>query len=470
MKKVLWTSTFLLTILLAIGQTNSILSPPKVDRRIELLSIVSRIAGYEEYSQDRYKLYVQDIHTHFDKYKSHPLIKFAEELRDSNGVGYDAVMEMAIHLTQPPNLKPSVAFSDNITDRWGIKNANKFVSLLQQFYVDAKCDSFFKAEENVYRIAESKFKIVFDNLDLNWYKQYYGKMPNGIFNIVIGLGNGGGNYGPKIKLANSKEEIYAIMGTWSVDSVGQPKYNLKDYFPVLLHEFNHSFVNYLTDNHEKALEQSGLTIFKQVEDKMKLQAYASWQTMLSEALVRASVIEYLKTHEPDGKSADNELIIELGNGFIWMKELVNLLSTYESNRQKYPTLESFMSEIISFYNKISKDIILLKENYSNLCPHVLSIDKFKNNAQDVDPALTELKITFDKPLKGKGWSIIYGDKGKDFDPVTKVIEYTDNNTAIRFNVLLKPDTEYQFVLVGLAFKTPDGYPLDRYEVNFKTRK
>src|SRR5207237_9047551 len=108
--------------------------------------------------------------------------------------------------------------------------------------------------------------------------------------------------------------------TWSVDSIGQPKYYLKDYFPILLHEFNHSFVNYLTDKNEKALEQAGVIIYKQVEEKMKSQEYGNWQTMLSEALVRAYVINYLKSHEPDGKSADKELVSELGNGFVWMKE------------------------------------------------------------------------------------------------------------------------------------------------------
>ncbi len=109
-----------------------------------------------------------------------------------------------------------------------------------------------------------------------------------------------------------------------------------------------------------------------------------------------------------------------------MKELVNLLSTYDNNRQKYSTLESFMPEIISFYNITSKDILLLKENYSKLCPHVLSIEQFKNNAQDVDPTLTELKITFDKPLKGKGWSILHGDKGKDFDPVRAPLYFCED--------------------------------------------
>jgi hypothetical protein len=82
---------------------------PAVDKRIELLSIVFRLAGNWEYSDEQYKSYTADIHKHFDPYKEHELINFAKKLRDKNGVSFDAVMKMAIHLNQPPALNPVIA-------------------------------------------------------------------------------------------------------------------------------------------------------------------------------------------------------------------------------------------------------------------------------------------------------------------------------------------------------------------------
>lgn len=69
---------------------------PTVDKRTELLSIVFRLAGNFEYNDDVYRSYVSDIHGHFDKFKDHPLIAFATEMRDKNGVSFDAVHAVAI--------------------------------------------------------------------------------------------------------------------------------------------------------------------------------------------------------------------------------------------------------------------------------------------------------------------------------------------------------------------------------------
>jgi hypothetical protein len=121
----------ILTILLltylsysSIGQT---LPNPKVDRRVELLSIVFRLAEIDEYNSDVNSNYTQRIHEHFNKFKSHPLIKYVKKIRHDNHIAYDAVMAMAVHLKQPPTLTPLVPFSSKVPDkRWGAKSATNF--------------------------------------------------------------------------------------------------------------------------------------------------------------------------------------------------------------------------------------------------------------------------------------------------------------------------------------------------------
>jgi hypothetical protein len=329
---------------------------PKVDTRTELLSIVFRLAGNFEYNDDAFKSYVSDIHNHFDKYKDHPLIAFATELRDKNGVSFDAVMFMAIYLSQPPSLDPLIPFSSTIPEgRWGQDNANKFAVLLKQFYTDAKCDEFFKAREGLYKTAGEKFMPVYEALDVNWYNQYYGAQPDGSLNAIIGLGLGGGNFGPKVKYPDGKEDTYAIMGTWAIDSTNKPFYNVDDYLPTLIHEFNHSYVNHLTKKYEKDFERSGSKLFDLVKAGMGNQHYTSWQTMMNESLVRASVIRYLLKHNADGHAAKNQLISDFGRGFFWMKALVESLGVYEKNRAKYPTIESYMPVLADFYSRVAKE-------------------------------------------------------------------------------------------------------------------
>jgi hypothetical protein len=86
-----------------------------------------------------------------------------------------------------------------------MESASKFSKLLRQFCLDAQCDPFFATCSEDYSIAEKQFEPLFNQLDISWYYQYYGKSPEEQFNIIIGLGNGGNNFGPHIDLPDGKK-------------------------------------------------------------------------------------------------------------------------------------------------------------------------------------------------------------------------------------------------------------------------
>jgi hypothetical protein len=153
---------------------------PAVDRRVELLSIVFRLAGNYEYNFDDYRSHVSDIHRHFDPYKGHPLIAFATKMRDKQGVSFDAVQAMAIHLEHPPALSPVVPFSSTVPERrWGKENALRFVELLKQFHKDARCEAFFAKHETLYQTAREQFHLskIFAGLNIH--------LPDPVFNIRL---------------------------------------------------------------------------------------------------------------------------------------------------------------------------------------------------------------------------------------------------------------------------------------------
>ncbi|MFZ4402451.1 MAG: DUF4932 domain-containing protein [Bacteroidales bacterium] len=359
MKKNILLISYLLISIAIFGQENinkdfsTYFPQPKVDKRIELISIVFRLAGNSEYNNEDFKSYTQDIHNYFDKFKDHPLISYASKLRMEKGVSYDAVMKMAFHIGQPPAFIPKVDFSDIIPEkRWGKENAIKFLELLRDFYTISGFEKFYNEHAYLYSMAEESFSSVYKTLKINWYSQYYGVKPGGSFNVIISMGNGGGNYGGKVVYPDNKEEAFAIMGTWDIDSSNKPVYKIENNLPTLIHEFNHSYVNPLIDKYSLQLENSGKAIFEPISGNMGRQAYSNWKTMMSESLVRASVIRYLLKYE-SYQVAKNQLISEIGKGFYWMQGLVNLLYEYENNRIKYPKLESYMPVIIDFYDKIA---------------------------------------------------------------------------------------------------------------------
>lgn len=467
MKKIIILSLHLFFTAL-LGQNKEVLSAPKVDVRVELLSIVFRLAECPEYTAAYFPKYIDKIEKHFGNYKEHELIKFTQSKLVKGRIRYDAVMFMAIALSDNYPFVPLRPITNEFPEsRWTQKKAEKFIELLNAFYVDADCASFFERNKDIYEHASREFKTVFNELDVQWYPQFYGEMPKGKFNIVTALGNGGHNYGPNIEVDGIKN-IYAIMGTWSIDSLGLPKYESKSYFSTLVHEFNHSFVNHLVYQSTILSSKSGKKIFKHLEDKMKSQAYTSWQIMYAESIVRAGVIKYFIDHKYDEEYIHFLIMYEKKLGFLWIDGLVKKLKEYDENRSEYPTLEKFMPEISVFFDDIAKNITTIQNEFEEKKPKIIRVTPNVNNKKNVSPKLKRIEIYFDRPLLAKGYSINYGDKGKETFPKIEKIDYTEDHKTLLLDLFLEPQKEYQFILTGIRFKTVEGYGINDYEIRFKT--
>lgn len=201
---------------------------------------------------------------------------------------------------------------------------------------------------------------------------------------------------------------------------------------------------------------------------MRKQAYSEWKTMMNEALVRASVISYLKTHNADTLVAEQELKQQLARGFVWIRPLVSLLEKYQMQRKTYPTLESFMPAIVSFYNKIAPRINFYDDDYQQHCARVIAVRPFKNNDVLVDKNTTEITFDFDKKLDGVRYFFGPGAKGIEHYPKPIKFTFTNDNKSIVMKVELKPNTEYQINIAGSMMRASDGYGVRNYILNFKT--
>ena len=441
---------------------------PRVDERVELLSILARLADYEEYSLTPYKAYVAAIEQHFGHYKKHPAVAYMRQVRIRRQIGYDAVMSYAIQLGPTPDLHPLVPFRQHLPDsRWAVTDANHLAGLVQQFYRDAHCAAFFRQQQPRYQLAERRFREVTKQVDIPWYSRFYGNSPTQVFNVLVAVGNGGSNFGPHLRVGNGSETVYAIMGTWATDSTGEAHYTTADYLPIIIHEFNHSFVNPLIDKHRVQLTKPAATIYEQVKEPMQQQAYGNGHTMLCEALVRATVVVYLEQHKLDGTSAREALRDEERNSFIWIDSLITLLHRYEASRKQYPTLAAFMPEHNAFYQRLAPRIALAIQDYNNQLPVVEAIEPFINGSQTVDSATQEIRIRFSKPMSPAKIGIQMSEGGRKEMPLRDVHGFSDDNRTLRAVLVLKPNQPYSFKLTS-RFQTPDGYAIKPYTVAFKT--
>lgn len=130
--KKLWGLSIVLISILNFSQEKL---SPKVDERVEIVSIVFRLAGAEEYSQDDNKKYTEEIKTYFEPYKNSEIIEFIKDNRNKNGLGYDAVMSMALHLSLNNGKFSLIKEKENsLEKRWNKVDVGQFVSLLNTFY------------------------------------------------------------------------------------------------------------------------------------------------------------------------------------------------------------------------------------------------------------------------------------------------------------------------------------------------
>jgi hypothetical protein len=350
MKSVLLLSFFALSCapLMANQKIHSTVEP-----RVELLSIIFRLAGNPEYNMKFAKNYICDIHTYFDPYKADPVISFARELAQEKNMGFSKVMFLAVHLKWSNNRFSLIKEKEsNLIDKWEEKDAVKFVELLNNFYHLSKFDVFFKSHKGFYELATRHFDMSVAEFDQDWYLSYYGDHKVD-YKVVLGLGDGGANYGPSVTPIGQKKLVYAVMGSWTFNDANQPIFPKETYLTYLIHEFNHSFVDHLLDddsNVEALLEPGGEILLYKEKTEMKREGYEDWHSVINESLVRASVVRYMIDHNNSDEAVQDEISKQQKKGFLWTSDLVSLLGEYQSSRPLYPTFKSFYPRLISFFN------------------------------------------------------------------------------------------------------------------------
>lgn len=379
-------------------------------------------------------------------------------------------MQMAVHIGEAPTFEPLVPYSKSVPEiRWGKSRAMKFCKLLREFWIDAQCDQFFNQQIDYYQKVIDQFQPIYDSLDIDWYAKFYGNAPEEKFRIVVAPGIGGQNYGPRVIDENGNVTVYAVMGVWNFDTSNNPEFIFEDHFPILLHEFNHSFVNPLLPQFRNQLEPSCSELFEKVKTEMSNQSYGDWEVMYNESVVRAAVVQYMIDHNFDVQIIDKEFDDNYYRGFIWMIEVVDALLDYSKNRITYPKLYDYYPKLIAVFDAFYGNIEQHMEKYNDSRPKISSITEFQNGATIVDPNLKTIAINFDQEMDGIGYSINYGDYGTKGYPEMKKIYYSEDKRSLILEVELKEHQNFEFIILGRGFQSSQRVPIIDYKVSFETK-
>jgi hypothetical protein len=330
----------------------------RIDARVELVSLIFRLAGNSEYNRCAIKSYRKEADDFFEDFAEYSVIELAQKLHNQYGVSYDAPMSMAAYLTDGEKPAERVPFDprpEGLDSRWRIDDAREFVKQARLFSEKSKYQDFFIDHRRLYEATTGRLqKLINDNMHPEWYDEFFGARSNVSFMVVVGMFNGGNCYGPHCRLPDGKEEYYCILGVWKTDDQGLPVFD-KDVTDTVVHEFCHSYANPIINGRLIEFQQAGKKIHPRVAQILRRQNYGDWRTMMCESLVRASTLRYIHRYKSEAAylTAVEE---EKKRGFLWIDQLSNLLGEYETNRKHYPNLEAFAPKIVAFFNRYAEKL------------------------------------------------------------------------------------------------------------------
>lgn len=442
-----------------------------VDPRVELMSIIFRLAGNSEYNMPVSKSpYADEVEKQFGPFREHPVVQKARELHGSRGISYDAVMNMAVHLTDAVGLKERIPLhkpGTGLDSRWTVTEARDFLSKSRSFVKDAKFAEFIEQHREFYAAASARFGEALGTESLKgWFDAYFGRKSPVEFHVIVGLLNGGGCYGPSLKSAGGPTDMYAIIGAWKFDGKGLPIWE-SDIIDTVVHEYCHSYTNPLVEAHLNEMRKAADKIHRTCAAQMSRQAYGTAETLLYESMVRACTVRYLRVNvgRLAGWKAEKA---EAGRGFVWVGDLAKLLEQYEKDRKTYPNLEAFMPKVVDFFNQYAAKLPAVSATAQD-APKIVSMVP-ANGATDVDPALTEIKVTFDQPMLDHNWAVVGG--GPHFPDTPEPPHYDKARKVLTLRVRLKPSWSYDLWLNRgeyNSFRSDTGVQLEPVHVTFTTR-
>jgi hypothetical protein len=452
----------------------------RVDRRFELLSVVFRLAGFQEYRMGSIADYNDAVDAHFGAFKDHPTVVMARSLRAS--VGYDAIPNLTVRARDAVTFAPLLPLADSKTDldqRWKPVAAATFLEAMAAFARDTRADRFFEAQDPFYREAVQACRAgLVDHLDRDWFKRTFGTRERDTFTLVIGLLNGGGNYGARVPNGKGGEDLYAIIGTSPAAKGSRPAFSI-GYLGTLVHEFLHSFTNPWVDKHLPEVEAAGGALAAPVMQEMRRQAYGSASTVLRESMVRAFTIRYFRELGQEARAVATEAEQDQ-RAFYWMKDLEALVGEFTGHRARYPTLESFSPRLVAAFQQWGRNATSLHGAWSEsrrarLDALFASGPKLAamvpaDGAEDVDPAVSTITFTFDRAMK-TGFALIMID-GVVFPEPAGLPTWDADGKTLTLPVRLKPGTAYRFGLnsdSNLGFQDRSGAPVRPMQLGFKTR-
>ncbi len=323
-----------------------------VDPRMEVLAVVQYLSGCKRIAKDP-KEYVAAIDEWFCEYRDHPVVQLWPKL-EKRGFNYDSpvmyfLQYAAIPFSQKVNALQKYAsdvWDDQFKEIFGSKaKEREMLALLNDFIAKSRFTDFMASQEDFYKAQIQSAAAALNQADIaKAMNSWYGSRGNS-YNYIISPLLGMSGYGPCLQNSSGNLDLFCVAAA---------KTDPQSLLIMLLHEFSHSYVNHLVDEHYDTLKQAR-KLRKPIAEKMKAQGYNNWWVILAEHYVRTATIRIYHSLT-DAPSVKHLVESEVRRGFIYTPAINTDLEAYESKR------EADGMDFGSFFPELVKSMLALKEN------------------------------------------------------------------------------------------------------------
>lgn len=300
-----------------------------VDERFELAAVIFRLAGREEYNFTESD-YQKEVTASFSKFAEHPAVRYVKNDLSvdtlSFYLGYDAVFRFSIHIEKKDG---QFVFIEDIGSllsvdvRWNDGRAEKFLLLLNDFYIDSNYAEFYNSHLKFFEKLTQKFiDEKYSKIDFEWFAKYVD-----ISNLrcVISPTTGEAEYGATV----NDRIIYCLVC---------------EHAYALAHEYCHSFGNPLA---YKWYEENQ-KFKKMCDDTAHMPGYNTGFTIAGEYVTRAYNILYCCQGKVDDKypvtiggrtykrneAAPILMMSDFKRGFSYIEEVYKMILEFEHSTRK----------------------------------------------------------------------------------------------------------------------------------------
>ena len=180
---------------------------------------------------------------------------------ETRGVSFDAVMGMAVHVTDAVSLQEKIPLSPqpkSLDSRWTPETAREFLALARKFVGGDRVQGLSgQARASVPGRDSDACRRCWTSTP-TWSGSTASSAPARarISTWSWACSTGAAATARGLVGPDGQEELYSVVGVWMVDSQGQPTFP-PGVVPTIVHEFTHSYTNALVDQFAQELPGPG---------------------------------------------------------------------------------------------------------------------------------------------------------------------------------------------------------------------